>query len=87
MRNLSKLFIDYLRSILADEGFSRSATDRIFAEYTDIRFSKTNNKSVLGSMNDLAFHYKYRILESGGIHSPAIPGIIKKAKSNAYECY
>jgi hypothetical protein len=29
-------------------------------------------------MNDLAFHYKYSILESGGVHSPAVPGIIRQ---------
>jgi hypothetical protein len=29
-------------------------------------------------MNDLAFHYKYSIQESGGVHSPAVPGIIRR---------
>jgi hypothetical protein len=32
----------------------------------------------LGSMNDLAFHYKYNILEAGGVHSHAIPEIIRR---------
>jgi len=36
------------------------------------------NKSVLGSMNDLAFHYKYSIMEAGGVHSPAVPEIIRR---------
>ena len=27
----------------------------------------TNSKAVLGSMNDLAFHYKYLLLEGGGV--------------------
>jgi hypothetical protein len=41
-------------------------------------FANTSSKSVLGSMNDLAFHYKYSIQESGGVHSPAVPGIIRR---------
>ncbi len=27
-------------------------------------------------MNDLAFHYKYAVLEAGGVHSHLIPSII-----------
>ena len=34
--------------------------------------------SVLGSMNDLAFHYKFSIQEAGGVHSPAVPEIIRR---------
>ena len=29
-------------------------------------------------MNDLAFHYKYSILEAGGVHSYAVPEIIRR---------
>jgi len=29
-------------------------------------------------MNDLAFHYKYLIQSEGGVHSYAVPNIIKK---------
>jgi hypothetical protein len=31
---------------------------RILAEYDEAGFANTSSKSVLGSMNDLAFHYK-----------------------------
>ena len=41
-------------------------------------YAKTNSKSVLGSMNDLAFHYKFYILEEGGTHSHTVPSIIRK---------
>ena len=33
----------------------------------DIYFAKTNNRSVLGSMNDLAFQIKFMIADSGGL--------------------
>ena len=78
IRELEKLFTSYLSCILADEGFAEADRERILSEYDEIGFANTNSKSVLGSMNDLAFHYKYSILESGGVHSPAVPGIIRQ---------
>jgi hypothetical protein len=29
-------------------------------------------------VNDLAFHYKYSIQEAGGVHSPAVPEIMRR---------
>ena len=78
IKNLSELFIDLFQCVLADEGFSKIIVGKILSEYSEVTYSKTNSKSVLGSMNDLAFHYKFLILDSGGIDSPAIPGIIKQ---------
>jgi hypothetical protein len=78
IRELEKLFNGYLSCVLADAGFSESDRARILSEYDEVRFANTNSKSVLGSMNDLAFHYKYSIQESGGVHSPAVPEIIRR---------
>jgi len=78
IRELEELFTSYLSCILADEGFEVADREKILSEYDEIGFANTNSKSVLGSMNDLAFHYKYSILESGGVHSPAVPEIIRR---------
>ena len=78
IRELDKLFTGYLSCILADEGFSEVDRARILSEYDEVCFANTGSKSVLGSMNDLAFHYKYSIQEAGGVHSPALPGIIRR---------
>lgn len=64
--------------MLSEEGFSKAVKTRIMEEYQEIQYSNTNSKSVLGSMNDLAFHYKHHILYEGGVHSSALPSIIKK---------
>ena len=53
-------------------------TTQVTHEYDEVGFANTNSKSVLGSLNDLAFHYKYSILEAGGVHSPAVPKIIRR---------
>jgi len=78
IRELDKLFTSYLSCILADEGFGEADRARMLSEYDEVFFANTSSKSVLGSMNDLAFHYKYSILESGGVHTPAVPEIIRR---------
>jgi hypothetical protein len=78
IRELSVLFKSYLRCVLAEEGIAESVKQRIFSEYAEIAYGNTNNKSVLGSMNDLAFHYKYQIMEEGGVHGCMVPSIISR---------
>lgn len=50
----------------------------IQVELKTISYENTNSKRRLGSLNDLAFRYKYNILHEGGVHSPAVPAIIPK---------
>lgn len=73
---LDSLFKDFLHCMLAEEGFDKTTTDNILQEYAEIGFANTNNRSVLGSMNDLAQHYQYHIEEAGGVHSCMVPQII-----------
>lgn len=61
IKKLSDVFRENLSHILAVEGFSEEVIEIVMAEYTSIQYAKTNSKSVLGSMNDYAFHYKYHI--------------------------
>ncbi len=78
IRNLDAMFKSMLRCVLAQESYSDENIEKILAEYTEIKIGKSNNRSALGSMNDLAFNYEYSIIESGGPHSPAIPAIIAR---------
>lgn len=78
IKELGKLFIRHLSCVLASEGLYEKAQEAIKAEYRDLAYAGTNSKSVLGSMNDLAFHYKHHILSEGGIHSAMVPEIIRK---------
>ena len=78
IRELDKLFKSYLGCVLADAGISEADRGRILSEYDEVGFANTNSKSVLGSMNDLVFHYKYSIQEAGGVYSPAVPEIIRR---------
>jgi replication-associated recombination protein RarA len=64
--------------VLAEEAIPEEVRQRILAEYKELGFAKSSSKSVLGSSNDIAFHYKYRILEAGGVHSWRVPEIIRE---------
>lgn len=78
IKELSNIFRVNLECVLAAEGVSPKAKTKIMSEYSSIKYTNTNSKSILGSMNDLAFHYKYLIQSEGGVHSYAVPSIIKK---------
>lgn len=78
LRKLDVLFRQYLQTVLAEEEMAESIRQRILSEYTTIAYANTNNRKVLGSMNDLAHIYKYAILENGGIHSAIVPSLIKQ---------
>jgi len=78
IRELSKIFKATLECVLATEGVPETAKTRIMSEYESIQYANTNSKSVIGSMNDLAFHYTHYIQSEGGVHSYSVPSIIQK---------
>ena len=78
IKELGKLFHEYLSCVLSSEGVSDADKEKIMEEYRELNYSGTNSKSVLGSMNDLAFHYKHHILSEGGNDGANIPRIIHK---------
>ncbi len=78
IRDLGKLFTSYLGCIRTDDGFAEADRERILSEYDEIGFANTNSESALGSMNDLAFHYRYSIQQAGGLDSPAVAEIIRR---------
>ena len=75
IKELDSIFIQYLFLNLFQEGFSEALVKQLTQEYDTIQFTKTDSKSVLGSMNDLAFHYKYHLEAEG---ENALPSIIHK---------
>jgi len=70
-------FVAMVSCLLADLGVRDTTREYLLQEYSETRFAPTNNRRVLGSMNDLAFHYDYLVSEAGSIHSADIPKIIR----------
>ena len=78
LRELGNIFLSTVYSVLAHEGFTPAQCEKIVCENEGMRYSKTSSKSVLGTMNELVFHYENSILEAGGVHSHEIPEIISR---------
>ena len=78
IRQLDQEFSTMLSCVLADLGYSSEAREMFLAEYDTLKYGNTNNKSVLGSLNDVIFHYEYQILSRGGVHSYHVPEIIRE---------
>ncbi|MDA0740239.1 MAG: hypothetical protein O2999_15115 [Nitrospirae bacterium] len=76
IRELPKLFESCLSCVISSEAFPENVKYRILGEYEDIGLAKSSSRSVLGALNNLAFHYKNSILNAGGVHSWKIPDII-----------
>jgi hypothetical protein len=72
IKELDSVFLQHLVLHLFQEGFSEEQVKQLTQEYDRIQFAKTDSKSVLGSMNDLAWHYKYHLVEDGEDFLPHI---------------
>lgn len=81
--NLQNIFDEFLFNLnmnLTAEGFSLQVINRVLQEYHEMGFAKTASRHVLGSMNELAFHYEYLIIQRyEGIERTRILGVNKEA--------
>ena len=66
---IAEVFVTNLRQNLTYEGIPTDLIDRIALEYREAAIAQTDNRSVLGSMNDLAWHLKHYVYDAGGIES------------------
>ena len=62
--NLFALFRNRLANLLAMIGIPREVIVEEINHYTQIKFGKTKSRSILGSMNDFAWHYQILIDET-----------------------
>jgi hypothetical protein len=52
---------------LQRESFEAKKIEKLLTEYQEVKLAKTDNRSVLGSMNDLAKLYQVQIEYKGGM--------------------
>lgn len=78
IRKIDECFRLHLSAVLADYGLPDRVREAVRAEASAIGYAGDTDKSVLGTLNDLAFHYKHLIGVHGGVHSVAVPGIIRQ---------
>jgi len=66
-QNFHEVFRHNLFKSLIAENLSQNHIEIFLDEIQEIEICKTNNRSVLGSMNDLTFQLKYHIADEGGL--------------------
>lgn len=64
-----EVFRQHLFKNLVFEEFTQKQIEFVLNEYREIKFAKTNNRNVLGSMNDLAFQLEHLIWAQGGLRN------------------
>ncbi len=57
------------------EGLAEAQVEYVLSEHAQVTITKTNSRSVLGSMNDLAFQIKSMIRTRGGLADADLPEI------------
>ncbi len=63
LRQLPDQFAHHWRQFLSYECFPASVIETLIADCSKFAYAKAHDKSVLGSMNDIACHYKWYLLE------------------------
>ena len=66
-KNFEEVFRLGLFKSLMTEGFAEPQVEYVLREHQHIVIAKTNSRSILGSMNDLAFQIKSMIYATGGL--------------------
>ena len=67
LQKISTLFNEALRFHLLAEAIPVEDIERVLSQYDTVTFAKTDSRSVLGSMNDLAWLYEVMIMSGGGL--------------------
>lgn len=68
--NFTSVFNEHLRAQLDSEGLNKPAFFDLNDDDVDVIITKTNSKSVLGSMNELSYGLKYAIWDWEGEDDP-----------------
>lgn len=78
IKKLHVVFLKGLEQLLSLEEVEDKKINDVLDEYQDFDFTKTDNKKVLGSMNDLVNMYDHMIYVQGGIQSSDLTDVIKR---------
>lgn len=64
---LDEVFRQGLFKNLMRDGFSQEAIEKVLDEIREIVFTRTSNRSVLGTMNDMSSIIKWTVHDEGGL--------------------
>ena len=64
---LDEVFRQNLFRCLRIDGFSQESIERVLDEVSEVVFTRTSDRSVLGTMNDMAQIIKWTVYDDGGL--------------------
>ena len=76
--HIHETFVKALNQLLLMEGVDYPILNKINDEYLHLEYTKTNSRSILGSMNDLMYLYKHFIYSDGGLKHCNLDAIIQR---------
>ena len=76
IESLPNMLLGGLEQLLQMKGLPASAIDKAFEHYDAGLYAKTDNRSDLGSLNDLVNHYQWGVEGEGGLSHCDLTGII-----------
>ena len=65
--SLTRMFLEHLARNLADDHLPADVIQRLTGEYRNLEIAGTANRSVVGSMNDLANLLEHHVRDAGGV--------------------
>lgn len=74
-QRIAEVFGRALFRSLRLNGFSQKQIEAVLGEIAELAIAKTNNRSVLGSMNDLAYQLQFMIPSMGGLEYCSIDDV------------
>jgi hypothetical protein len=66
-KNLKLIINEHLFKSMVYDGLPQSSIEKILAVGDELFFPQTNNRSVLGTMNDMKFALEHRVYANGGM--------------------
>jgi len=67
-----------LLKLLEGDGFTEKQIAFLIAGVDQVSYTKTNSRKVLGTVNDLVWHYQHSITSGGGLEQADIGGIMQR---------
>jgi len=81
-QHFNLVFGQHLFKNLLHEGFSQKQIETVLDEHEEIHYAKTNNRSVLGSMNDQKVQLEWRIYLNGGLEETSTYDLNRELNRN-----
>ncbi len=81
-QNFHLVFGQHLFKNLLNEGFAQSQIEAVLSEHQQLLYDKTNNRSVLGSMNDQKIQLEWRIHLNGGLEETSTSDLNRELNRN-----